>query len=94
MCALLYVELSLMSMAGDPSQPLLTLTETDTVFILSMDSSIVANDSKDLETIKQQNERFIEVTTKEKDLICPDLIAYLFSYVKIGKAVIYSVIAV
>lgn len=50
-----------MSLGGEPAQSLLTLSETETVFILSMDSCIVANDAKDLETIKQQNERFIEV---------------------------------
>ena len=93
MC-LSYLELSLMSMAGDASQPLLTLTETETVFILSLDSSIVANDSKDLEAIKQQNERFIEVMIEGRDHICPNLISFLFSYVRIGKAVIYSVIVV
>lgn len=83
-----------MSLAGDPSQPLLTLTETDTVFILSMDSSIVANDAKDLETIKQQNERFIEVMIEEKERTRLNVISNLFSYVKIDKAVIYSVIVV
>lgn len=83
-----------MSLAGDPSQPLLTLTETDTVFILSMDSSIVANDSKDLEAVKQQNERFIEVMIERKDCIYLHMGSNLFSYVKIDKAVIYSVIVV
>ena len=67
-----------MSLAGDASQPLLTLIETDTIFILSMESSIVANDSTDLDTIKQQNERFIEVKSKHSGRICHHMIsAYL-----------------
>lgn len=55
-------------MAGDAGQPLLTLVETDTIFILSMESSIVANDSKDLDSIKQQNERFIEVKFNDTEI--------------------------
>lgn len=51
----------MLSMDGDIPQPSLTLVETETIFILSIDSSIVANDSKDLETIKQRNERYVEV---------------------------------
>lgn len=56
-----YLEQSLESLQGETAQPLLTLTETETTFILSLDSSIVANDSKDLEGIKQENERYVEV---------------------------------
>lgn len=63
-----------MSLAGDASQPLLTLIETETIFVLSMESSIVANDSKDLDAIKQQNERFIEVNSKQSGRICHDMI--------------------
>lgn len=55
-----------MSIDGDTSQPLLTLSETETIFILSIDSSIVANDATDLEAIKQQNERYVEVILKKK----------------------------
>jgi len=53
-----------MSIDGDISQPLLTLSETETIFILSLDSCIVANDATDLETIKQKNERYVEVSKK------------------------------
>jgi hypothetical protein len=53
-----------MSIDGDIYQPLLTLSETETIFILSMDSCIVANDATDLETIKQKNERYVEVRKK------------------------------
>ncbi|CAF0905342.1 unnamed protein product [Didymodactylos carnosus] len=42
-------------------QPTLTMSETETIFILSMDSSIVANDAKDLEEIKESNERYAEL---------------------------------
>ncbi|CAF1281021.1 unnamed protein product [Rotaria sp. Silwood1] len=52
---------SLMSLEGEISQPLLTLSETETIFILSLDSSIVANDSKDIEIIKHENERYVEL---------------------------------
>ncbi|CAF2726680.1 unnamed protein product [Rotaria sp. Silwood2] len=52
---------SLMSLEGEISQPLLTLSETETIFILSLDSSIVANDSKDIEIIKHDNERYVEL---------------------------------
>ena len=52
------------SLDGPVSQPLLTLSETETIFILSMDSCIVANDATDLETIKEQNERYVEVRRK------------------------------
>ena len=48
-------------MGGETPQPLLTLSETDTIFILSIDSCIVANDATDLEDIKKQNERYVEV---------------------------------
>jgi hypothetical protein len=77
-----------MSLGGDTSQPLLTLTETETVFILSIDSCIIANDAEDLETIKQQNERYVEVKkiTKNKYFMRD------FSYVKVNKGAIYSVI--
>lgn len=51
----------MLSIDGEVPQPLLTLSETETIFILSIDSSIVANDAKDLETIKQKNERYVEV---------------------------------
>ncbi|CAF0989978.1 unnamed protein product [Rotaria magnacalcarata] len=54
-------EHSLIPLEDEIIQPLLTLTETDTIFILSLDSSIVANDSKDLELIKQENERYVEL---------------------------------
>jgi len=50
-----------MSLVGEAASPLLTLTETDTIFILSMDSCIVANDATNLEIIKEQNERYVEV---------------------------------
>lgn len=50
-------------MDGEVTQPLLTLTETETIFILSIDSSIVASDAKDLDSIKQSNERYVEVST-------------------------------
>jgi hypothetical protein len=63
---LLYLEESLLSLDGDISQPLLTLSETETIFILSIDSCIVPNDATDLETIKQQNERYVEVKIKNK----------------------------
>ncbi|CAF0774488.1 unnamed protein product [Rotaria sordida] len=52
---------SLMSLEDEISQPLLTLSETETIFILSLDSAIVANDSKDLEIIKHENERYVEL---------------------------------
>ena len=52
---------SFISMGGETPQPLLTLSETDTIFILSIDSCIVANDATDLEDIKKQNERYVEV---------------------------------
>ncbi|CAF0773122.1 unnamed protein product [Rotaria sordida] len=52
---------SLMSLEDEISQPLLTLSETETIFILSLDSAIVANDSKDLEIIKYENERYVEL---------------------------------
>jgi len=55
-----------MSIDGDISQPLLTLSETETIFILSLDSCIVANDATDLETIKQKNERYVEVSKKNE----------------------------
>jgi hypothetical protein len=55
-----------LSLHGEPAQPLLTLSETETVFILSMDSCIVASDATDLEAVKQQNERFIEVRKKNQ----------------------------
>ena len=51
----------MLSMDGETPQPSLTLVETETIFILSIDSSIVANDAKDLEIIKQKNERYVEV---------------------------------
>ncbi|UJR34108.1 hypothetical protein I4U23_021515 [Adineta vaga] len=52
---------TLLSIDGEASQPLLTLTETETMFILSIDSYIVANDATDLETIQKQNERYVEL---------------------------------
>jgi hypothetical protein len=55
-----------MSIYGEAAQSLLTLSETETIFILSMDSCIVASDAKDIEVVKQQNERFIEVIVKDK----------------------------
>ncbi len=64
----LYIEPSLLSLDGDISQPLLTLSETETTFILSMDSCIVADDATDLETIKQQNERYVEVRINENQI--------------------------
>ncbi|CAF0932053.1 unnamed protein product [Adineta steineri] len=54
-------EESLTSMDGETPQPSLTLSETETIFILSMDSCIVAEDATEVETIKQQNERYIEL---------------------------------
>jgi len=73
--SLLYLEQSLMSLDGETAQPSLTLSETETVFILSMDSCIVASDAKDLEAVKQQNERFIEVKIKGKIIF---LSVYIF----------------
>ncbi|CAF0935037.1 unnamed protein product [Adineta ricciae] len=52
---------SLISMDGETPQSLLTLSETDTIFVLSIDSCIVANDATDLEDIKKQNERYVEL---------------------------------
>lgn len=83
-----------MSIAGDISQPLLTLSETETIFILSIDSSIVADNATDLETIKQRNERYVEVKIKKKTFFLSFLYICLFSYVKVNKVVIYSVIMV
>ena len=51
-----------MSIDGEVTQPMLTLTETETTFILSIDSSIVASDAKDLDSIKHNNERYVEVS--------------------------------
>ncbi len=73
--SLLYLEQSLLSLDGETAQPSLTLSETETVFILSMDSCIVASDAKDLEAVKQQNERFIEVKIKGKIIF---LSVYIF----------------
>ena len=79
----------MLSMDGETPQPLLTLVETETVFILSIDSSIVANDAKDLETIKLKNERYVEGRTMPLISRKPSL---LFSCVKANKAVISSAI--
>ena len=86
------LEQSLLSIHGEAAQPLLTLSETDTIFILSMDSCIVANDATDLDAVKQQNERFIEVIVKNKQYFL--LRWSIFSYVKQDKVVIYTVIVV
>jgi len=58
-----------MSLDGETFQPLLTLSETETIFILSLDSCIVANDAKDLEIIKQQNERYVEVKINQRKIL-------------------------
>lgn len=55
------VEETLLSVDGDTAQPSLTLSETETIFVLSIDSCIVSNEAQDLETVKKQNERYAEV---------------------------------
>lgn len=59
------LELSTFASEGSTPQPMLTLVETETIFLLSIDSIIVANSSPDLESIKQKNERFVEVISVE-----------------------------
>lgn len=59
-------EQPILSLGGEPSESMLNLVETDTIFVLSIESSIVSNDSPDLEAVKQKNERFVEVNFSTK----------------------------
>ena len=95
-CALL-LDQPIITSHGEADESLLTLSETDTVFILSIDSCLVANDACDLETVKQSNERYAEVEVHGKGARSSDvndLLLLIFSYARVGKEATCTVIVV
>lgn len=73
----------MISLEGEIVQPMLTLNETETIFILSLDSSIVASDSKDIESIKKENERYVEVKNLNKIIKISSYLTYVYIYIYI-----------
>lgn len=71
----------MISLEGEIVQPMLTLNETETIFILSLDSSIVASDSKDIESIKKENERYVEVKNLNKIIKISSYLTYIYIYI-------------
>ena len=92
-----FVDQPIITSNGEAAESLLTLSETETVFILSIDSCLVADDATDLETVKQSNERYAEVKAEGKGDRSGDVddrLLLTFSYARVGKEAICTVIVV
>ena len=90
-----FVDQPIITSDGDVSDSLLTLSETDTVFILSIDSCLVADDATDLDTVKQSNERYAEVKAEgdgARSNSVDDRLLLPFSYARVGKEATCTVI--